>query len=334
MKIKPYRLTDLATVVKGSVIGDPDVTIDGFASIEEASPGDIVYAEKRRSLKQALEGQAACIMVSEAPDDSERTFLVVGNPRLAFTRIVRHMAPPKLPDPGIHPSADVNDEAAVDPGAYIGPFVVVDAEARIGRGSRIFPGTYIGRGCTVGADCIIGPHAVLYPGVHVGDRVLIQAGTVIGSDGFGYVLDEQKNYLKIPQLGTVVIEDDVEFGSNTSVDRATLGETRIGKDSKIDNLIQIAHNVRIGAHTAVSGQTGIAGSSSIGNYCVLAGQVGVGDHVTIEDQVIIGAQAGVPTGKRVRGNQILWGSPAKPVDEWKRMIAALSRLARRKKEND
>lgn len=332
MKCEPRKVSQIAEIIGAAIIGDPATVIEGFSSVEEATTGDVVYAEKRRVLKKAIEGPAACIVVSEAPENSQRTFLVFGQPRLAFTRIVRYLAPPAMPKPGIHPSAVVSDTSMVGAQVHIGPFVVVEDDTQIGEGSVILANSYVGRGCSVGRDCTVGPHAVLYPGVHLGDRVLVQAGTVLGSDGFGYILDEKKNYLKIPQLGTVVIEDDVEIGSNTSIDRATLGQTRIGKDSKIDNLVQIAHNVAVGAHTAVSGQTGIAGSTKVGDYCILAGQVGVGDHVTIEDQVIVGAQAGIPTGKRMRSNQIVWGSPAKPVDEWKRMLSILSRLAKQKKE--
>jgi UDP-3-O-[3-hydroxymyristoyl] glucosamine N-acyltransferase len=214
---------------------------------------------------------------------------------------------------------------------HIGPFSVVEEGVSIGDGAVVLAGSYIGRGCSLGKSCIIGPHAVLYAGVHLGDRVRVHAGSVVGSDGFGYVMDEDSGeYFKIPQLGTVIVEDDVEIGSNTSIDRATFGATKIGRDTKVDNLIQIAHNVQIGEHCTLSGQAGIAGSSTVGDYCVLAGQVGIADHVVLEDRVIVGAQAGVPSRKRIKGNQIIWGSPARPLAEAMRMFSTLSRLAKEK----
>ncbi|MCU0612057.1 MAG: UDP-3-O-(3-hydroxymyristoyl)glucosamine N-acyltransferase [Candidatus Eisenbacteria bacterium] len=328
MKCDAYRVAELARVARGTVVGDPDTMVDGFAGLSDAAPGDIVYAEKDRAVEAALAGPAACIILTSVPPDSSRTFIRAAGPRLAFARILHHMAPPRLPPRGIHPSAVVASSAKVGEGVSIGPLCVVDDGAVIGDGSVLTAGCYVGRDATLGVACILWPHAVLYPGVHLGDRVIVHAGTVVGSDGFGYVHDETGAYAKIPQLGTVVIEDDVEIGANTAVDRAALGRTVIGTGSKIDNLVQVGHNVAIGAHTAVSGQAGIAGSSSIGARCILAGQVGIADHVTVEDGVIIGAQSGVPTGKRIGKGQVVWGTPARPVDEAKRMIAALSMLAK------
>ncbi len=332
MKCGPKKVSDLAIAAKGTVIGNPNVEVDGFSSVEEAMPGDVVYAEKRKALALALKSSATCIVVKEAPEAQNRTFIIVDSPRLAFARIVHHMAPPKLPDAGVHPSALVSEGAIVAPKVHVGPFSVVEKDAQIGEGSVVLAGSYIGRGCTIGKGCVIGPHAVLYQGVHLGNRVVVQAGSVLGSDGFGYVMDESKNYFKIPQLGTVIVEDDVEIGSNTSVDRATLGVTKIGRDSKLDNLVQIGHNVEIGSSCAISGQAGVAGSSEIGSHCILAGQVGVADHASIGDRVIIGGQSGVPTGKRVKGDQVIFGSPARPIAEAMKMLSALALLAKRKGE--
>lgn len=331
MKCDAHRVADLAALVGGTVVGDPETIVNGFAGVSDAGPGDIVYAEKEKALAAALDSAASCIVVTAAPPEQARAFIETANPRLAFARILHHMAPPRLPRPGIHPTAVVAPSATVGEGVYVGPLCVVDEGARVGAGSVLVGGCFVGAGVTVGVGCVVWPHAVLYPGVHVGDRVIIHAGTVVGSDGFGYVHDETGAYVKVPQLGTVVIEDDVEVGANTAIDRAALGTTSIGTGTKIDNLVQIGHNVRVGAHTAISGQAGIAGSSSVGSRCILAGQVGIGDHVTVEDGVIIGAQAGVPTGKRIPKGQIAWGSPARPAEEWKRMIAALAIMAKGKR---
>lgn len=332
MKSKAYRVGELAEAAHGQVVGNPDTVVDGFSGLAEAGPGDIVYAEKERALAAALASPAACIVLAAAPQGHTRAFIEAPSPRLAFARILHVMAPPRLPDPGIHPTAVVAASATLGQDVVIGPLCVVEDEASIGRGSVLLGGCYVGRGAHLGSGCVLWPSSVLYPGVHLGDRVVVHAGTVVGSDGFGYVHDERGAYVKVPQLGTVVIEDDVELGANTAIDRAAMGKTGIGAGTKIDNLVQIGHNVHIGAHTAVSGQAGIAGSSSIGSRCILAGQVGIGDHVTVEDGVIIGAQAGVPTGKRLSKGQIVWGSPARPVEEWKRMIAALSMLAKAKRK--
>ena len=332
MKCSAYRVAELASVARGTVVGDPDTIVDGFASLDDAGPGDIVYAEKEKALAAALSGQASCIVVASVPPNQNRAFIRVAAPRLAFARILHHMAPPRVTLAGVHATAVVAPTATLGEGVSVGPLCVIEEDSVVGRGSVLVAGCFVGRGVTMGSGCVLWPYAALYPGVHLGDRVIIHAGTVVGSDGFGYVHDETGVYAKIPQLGTVVIEDDVEIGANTAVDRAALGKTSIGTGTKIDNLVQIGHNVTLGAHTAISGQTGIAGSSIIGARCILAGQVGIADHVTVEDGVIIGAQSGVSTGKRVGKGQVVWGTPARPVDESKRMIAALSMLAKSKRK--
>ncbi|MBN1425704.1 UDP-3-O-(3-hydroxymyristoyl)glucosamine N-acyltransferase [Candidatus Fermentibacteria bacterium] len=332
MKCKAYRAAELVEIARGRLVGDPETVVDGFSGIADAGSGDIVYAEKEKAVAAALAGHAACIVVPSVPEGYSRTFIETPSPRLAFARIIQHMAPPRLPRPGVHPTAVVAASATLGEAVSVGPLCVVDDEAAIGSQSVLIAGCYVGRGATLGAHCVLWPSSVIYPGVHLGDRVIVHAGTVVGSDGFGYVHDERGTYVKVPQLGTVVVEDDVELGANTAIDRAALEKTVIGAGTKIDNLVQIGHNVTIGAHTAVSGQTGIAGSSSIGSRCILAGQVGIADHVTVEDGVIIGAQAGVPTGKRIAKGQIVWGSPARPIEEWKRMIAAMSMLAKGRKK--
>lgn len=328
MKCGVFRVGDLAQVCNGVVVGDPQTVVDGVASVEEATEGDIVYAERDKVLARALAGPASCVVVRRAPPDQRRTFIEVPNPRLAFARILHHMCPPRMPPPGIHPTAVVDPSAQVGPGVYVGPLCVVGEKAQVGEGSVLWGQCFVGPGVTMGPGCVLWPGVVLYPGVHLGARVVIHAGTVIGSDGFGYVPDEQGVYVKVLQVGTVVIGDDVEIGANSAVDRAALGRTVIGQGTKIDNLVQIGHNVVVGAHTVISGQAGIAGSSTIGSRCVLAGQVGIADHVTIEDGVVVGAQSGIATGKRIPKGEVVWGTPARPVEEAKRIVAALGRLGK------
>ncbi len=195
----------------------------------------------------------------------------------------------------------------------------------MGLGTRLGPGVFLGEGVWVGACCVLYPRVTVYPGARIGDRVLLHAGVVVGSDGFGYVFAEGK-HVKFPQLGKIIIEDDVEIGSNSTLDRGSLGTTVIGQGTKIDNLVQIAHNVRIGRHCIIVSQTGISGSVDIGDYVVMGGQVGIGDHVRIEDRVTIGGQAGVLPGKIVRSGSTIWGTPSRPMSEFKRTIARLARL--------
>jgi UDP-3-O-[3-hydroxymyristoyl] glucosamine N-acyltransferase len=202
---------------------------------------------------------------------------------------------------------------------------VLEEGVTVGAGACIGAGVFLGRDVQVCAESILHPRVTVYPGARIGNRVVIHAGSVIGSDGFGYVFAEGRHH-KFPQLGQVIIEDDVEIGSNTTVDRGSLGNTVIGEGTKIDNLVQIAHNVRIGRHCVIAAQTGISGSVEIGDYVVMGGQVGVGDRARIEDQAVIGAQAGVPTGKVVRRGSAMWGTPARPMSEFKKTYAQLTNL--------
>jgi len=209
----------------------------------------------------------------------------------------------------------------------VGAHVVIERGAKVGAGTRLEPGVFLGAGVRVGSRCVLHPQVTVYAGATIGNRVILHAGVVVGSDGFGYVFSEGRQR-KFPQLGQVIIEDDVEIGSNTTVDRGSLGTTVIGQGTKIDNLVQIAHNVKVGCHCVIAAQTGISGSVEIGDYVVMGGQVGVSDRVRIEDNVVIGAQAGIPTGKIVRKGTTLWGTPARPLALFKRQYAHLSRLPR------
>jgi UDP-3-O-[3-hydroxymyristoyl] glucosamine N-acyltransferase len=253
------------------------------------------------------------------------------HPKLAFALIAELLHPPARFEPSIHPSAVVAASATVDASAFIGPRVNIGDGARVCAGTQVHAGTVIGDGVSIGPDCIIYPNVVLYEGVTLGARVRLHAGVVIGADGFGYVPDENNVRHKFPQRGTVSIEDDVEIGANTCIDRGALGRTRIGRGTKIDNLVQIAHNVEIGERVVIAAQTGISGSTVIEDGAIIGGQVGMGDHARVQSGAIIGSKAGILPGKIVRPG-VWWGIPVQPLDQYKRLNAHLNRLPQMREE--
>ncbi len=303
--------------------GEAGVEIRGVRSPEDAGPHDLILIVHERYLRHLSSSRAGAVILPEGLPPVDRPSLRAANPLLAFARALRLLHPGAAPIRGIHPSAVVSSDARVAQTASIGPLCVVGPGAEIGAGSVLEMQVSVGRGVRVGRDCRIFAQVVLRDDVVVGDRVILHSGTVIGADGFGFVRDGQR-YVKIPQVGRVVIEDDVEIGANAAVDRATLGETRIGRGTKIDNLVQIAHNVRVGEDTVIAGQAGVSGSTRIGSRVTLAGQVGIVDHVEIGDDVIVGAQAGVT--KDIPKGAVILGSPAIPHTDFKRQVAAVSRL--------
>jgi UDP-3-O-[3-hydroxymyristoyl] glucosamine N-acyltransferase len=322
------RAEEIARLVGGKLQGDGTITIRGVASLESAGPDDLSFAETPRALGRARESRAGCILVPKTASILGRTTVAVEWPKWALVRVAEALYPPEKPAPGIHPTAVVDASAEVAPGASIGPHAVVEKGARVGARTRLGAGVFIGAGAQVGADCVLYPRVTIYSGADIGDRVILHAGVVIGSDGFGYVFAGGQAHKKFPQIGQVVIEDDVEIGSNSTVDRGSLGVTRVGAGTKIDNLVQIAHNVKIGRRCLIAAQTGLAGSAETGDEVVMAGQVGVGDHARVEQGAVIGGQAGVLPGKIVRKGATVWGTPARPLSEHKKMQAQLSRLAR------
>ncbi|MFZ0963560.1 MAG: UDP-3-O-(3-hydroxymyristoyl)glucosamine N-acyltransferase, partial [Terriglobia bacterium] len=281
--------------------------------------------ESPRALEQAAASRAGCLLVPEGASLAGQTTIAVSYPKLALVRAAEALHPASPPPPGIHPAAVVAPDAQLAPDCSVGPNVVIESGVAVGAGTRLGAGVFLGAGVRVGAHCVLHPRVTVYSGAQIGNRVILHAGVVIGSDGFGYVFAEGRQ-VKFPQLGKIVIEDDVEIGSNTTLDRGSLGSTVIGQGTKIDNLVQIAHNVKIGRHCIIVSQTGISGSTDVGDYVVMAGQVGIGDHVRIEDRVIIGGQAGVLPGKIVRAGSIIWGTPSRPMSEFKKTIARLARL--------
>ena len=321
---------ELATHAGGRLVGDGSVSIERVASLEAASDGDIAYVEDEKFFVAASASKASCVIVPEGADISVSCKIEVKQPKLAFSLIASLLHPPKRREPAIHPSAAIADSAEVSSSVYIGPHVVVGEYTRIGADSRIEAGVIIGASVTIGCGCVLHPNVVIYDGVNIRDRVILHAGVCLGADGFGYVRDDM-GYHKFPQIGTVVIEDDVELGAYTCVDRAALGQTRIGAGTKLDNLVHVGHNCDIGKRVVIAAQTGISGSVTIEDDCVIGGQVGFGDHIRVQSGAVIGSKAGVLPGKIVRPG-VWWGIPIQPLADYKRLNAHVGRLPQMREE--
>ncbi len=318
-----FTAADLAKQLDGKVIGDANIRLTGFAPANAAKPGDLTFAENEMYFKTAEESAASAILIDKEFTSTRKTLLKVPNARIAFAKVLPLFFPEQKFAPGVHETAVVAETAQVDPTAHIGPHCVVAAKAKIGRGVILQGGNHVGAGSTIGDGSHLFPNVVLYANTQVGQRVRIHAGSVVGSDGFGYVFDSGV-HRKVPQIGNVIIHDDVEIGANVTIDRGALGPTTIGKGTKIDNLVQIAHNVQIGEHSLVIAQVGIAGSTKIGNYTTLAGQVGLAGHLKIGNKVIIAAQSGVMSN--IGDGEKWFGSPAQPDRQMKRQLIATQQL--------
>lgn len=331
---KPISVRDLAETVGGEVVGDGATLIERIANLENASDRDIAYVDTEKHFAAAATSNAACLIVSNTLDNRPQfksaALIEVANPKLAFSLIAEILHPPIRRESSIDPSAVLAETADVALTAFVGPNVSVGAYARIGAHTRVEAGAVIGANVTIGNECVIHPNVVLYDGVSIGDRVILHAGVCIGADGFGYVRDEM-GYHKFPQIGTVIIEDDVELGAHTCVDRAALGRTRIGKGTKLDNMVHVGHNCDIGQRVVIAAQTGISGSVTIEDDAVIGGQVGFGDHTRVQSGAIIGSKAGILPGKIVRPG-VWWGIPVQPLADYKRMNAHLSRLPEMREE--
>ncbi|MEW5993619.1 MAG: UDP-3-O-(3-hydroxymyristoyl)glucosamine N-acyltransferase [Candidatus Zixiibacteriota bacterium] len=319
-----FTLKELAQRVGGRICGDGKVTITGAAAIETATAQDISFIANDLYLKYLETTGAGAVIVYPKVSSDRPALLRHDNPYLAFAEVLELLYPeePYLP-PGLHSMAIVEDGASVDPTAAIGPWCHVRSGASVGKGSQLVSSVYVGRNVTIGENCLLYPGVRIMDDCRLGNNVIIHSSTVIGSDGFGFAKSET-GLRKVKQIGWVEIGDDVEIGSNTSIDRGTLGPTRIGRGTKIDNLVQIAHNVEVGEHCIIVSQVGVSGSTKIGNGVVLAGQVGIVGHVDIGDGVTIGAQSGV--SKSVPAGKTVFGYPARDIMETKRIEAALTRL--------
>lgn len=319
------KLGEIASLVNGEVIGPPhadDIEITGVSGILNAQEGDITFLSVGRYRKYLSECKASCVIVKEPIEGLHIAQLKVSNPHLAFAKLLEHFYIKPQEPMGISKNAIVSDRATIGEDVSILPFSYISDNVFIDSRTIIYPYVFIGPNSTIGRNCVIYPNVVLRENIKIGNRVIIHPGSVIGSDGFGYVFEEGTHY-KIPQVGGVIIEDDVEIGSNVSIDRATTGDTIIGSSTKIDNLVQIAHNVTIGKNSIIIAQTGIAGSTEIGDFVTLAGQVGIVEHVKIESGTMIGAQSGV-LGNLTKG--VYSGSPVMPHREWLKAQAIFTKL--------
>ena len=304
--------------------GEGNVRIQYVSSLERAGEGDLVFIAQAKFRKALEESKASAAIIP--PDETFRRIpvLISENPQLAFVKAVEIFYKPYTLEPGIHPSAVISSTARLAKDVAVGALSFIGDEVEIGEGAIIFPLVSIYPLVKIGAKTVIHSHVSIREGVRIGNRVIIHNGAVIGSDGFGYIKQEDGTYRKIPQKGTVIIEDDVEIGANTAIDRAALGETVIHKGAKIDNLVQVAHNVEIGENAILAGQTGIAGSTRIGKNVVMGGQVGVADHVHVAENVIIAAQSGVT--KNVSAGSFVAGTPHLDIHDWRKVWALLPQL--------
>jgi UDP-3-O-[3-hydroxymyristoyl] glucosamine N-acyltransferase len=277
--------------------------------------------------------RAGCILAPRNLAPEGASVIFSEQPRLDFARAASYLHPWPKSRGTRHATAQISPDAGIGDNVELGPYTVIEANVQIGQGSILHAGVIVGESCRIGEDCILFPGVVLYPGVSIGNRVVLHAGVVMGSDGFGYAFDGRRQW-KFPQVGGVVIDDDVEIGANSTIDRGSLGTTRIGTGSKVDNLVQIAHNVEIGKHVVIASQTGISGSTVIEDYAVIGGQVGFGDHARVQSGAVIGSKAGVLPGKIVRGGEVYWGVPVRPLREYKRLNALFGRLPEMKADID
>jgi UDP-3-O-[3-hydroxymyristoyl] glucosamine N-acyltransferase len=324
--VKTLPLQELAARIGGRVDGSGEVPIRGVAGIREARAGEISFIAQSRYLGY-LPGSAASAVICGPEVDCDRPCIRVEDPYLAFLRAIEVFSEPVQEhfDEGIHPAAHIHPEAVLGEGVRVGAGAVVSRGCRVGAHTIIGPGVVLMPHVRVGERCLLYPNATVRESCELGDRVILHAGAVVGSDGFGYA-KQGGSYHKIPQIGRVVVEDDVEIGANACVDRATTGCTVIGAGTKLDNLVQVAHNVVIGRHSVISAQTGISGSTRVGEEVMLAGQVGVVGHIEIGDRVKVGAQSGV--SKSIPDDSDWFGSPARDVREAKRLQVHVNRLPR------
>jgi UDP-3-O-[3-hydroxymyristoyl] glucosamine N-acyltransferase len=316
---------ELAEYLNATLQGDAHTLISGAASPERARPSDLIYLDSVRHAERVAASSSLCVLAPAGTRLSGKTILESPNPKFAFAKAAAWLASTLAPQGTIHATAIISAAAKLGLNVSVGPYAVIEQGAEIGDGSVIEAFCFVGRDCQIGEHCRLHPRVTLYAGSRLGNRAEVHSGAVIGADGFGYVFGEGR-HVKFPQIGGVEIGDDVEIGANTTIDRGSLDDTRIGCGVKIDNLVQIAHNVRIGDHSIVAAQTGISGSSILGKGVICGGQVGIADHCTVQDGAILGAQAGIPTAKIIRRGQTVWGTPARPLGKFKEQYVWLARL--------
>ncbi len=326
-------LRQIAQAIDARLQGDGEVEVRGVASIGACGPADLIFIEDAKLLASALRSAAAAVIAGEfAASSTGKPLLIATHPKLAFARAAQLLRQESgTDDDGIHPTAVVSPTARLAPHVTIEERAVVAASAQIGERTRVGAGSVIGQGVKIGSECHVYPNVTIYAGTTLGNGVIVHAGAVLGSDGFGYVRDSKSGrYEKFPQAGRLTIGDEVEIGANTTIDRGALDETIIGRGTKIDNLVHIGHNCRIGENVIIAAQTGLSGSIVIENNVVIGGQVGIGEQARLEEGVLLGGQAGVLPNKVVRGKGVaFWGTPARPLKEYLRQLAAMARLGKK-----
>ena len=327
-------LQEVADFVHARILGDARLEVHGVASIAAASSRDLVFVEDEKNLPPALASKAAAVIVGSfaGAHQTSKPLLISDQPRLAFARAAEFLLPVDSFHPGVHSTAVVHPTTKLGKNVQIGERAVIRENVEIGQGSSVAAGCVIGPNVSIGRDCRVYPNVTIYPASRLGDRVILHAGAVLGSDGFGYVRDKATgSYHKFPQIGRLEIEDDVEIGANSTVDRGALDATRIARGTKIDNLVHVGHNVQIGEDVVIAAQTGLSGSAVVENAVIIGGQVGIADHVRIESGAILGAQSGIPSKKIIRGKGVVfWGTPARPIAEYLKELAVLARLTKKK----
>ena len=328
------RVNELAAWLEAPWEGEGDREIRRVAPLEDAGDEDLSFVSNGRSAKLAAASRAACLLVpDDFVNDSRRTVIRARDPRAAVARAIPKLHPHSGPPPGVHPTAVLGPGVVIGKGASIGPLVNLGASVHIGEGTSVGAGSVVGDYVQIGRRCLLHSRVTVYPDVTIGDHVTLHSGCVIGADGFGFVLTDGI-YEKFPQVGRVMIGDHVEIGANSCVDRAALGVTFIGEGAKLDNLVHIAHNCRIGRHVVIAAQTGLSGGVVVEDYAIIGGQVGIGDKARIESRAVLGSGSGVLTSKIVRAGQVMWGTPARPLKQYLEQLAALSRLAKKRRREE
>lgn len=327
-------LQQISDFVGARLIGDECLQVGAVASIRSAGESDLVFVDDQKHLAAALQSKAGAVIAGEfaAASESDKPLLISDHPKLAFARAAELFRDDMASnDAAVHPAAAIHESAVLAPGVRIDARSVIGADVHIGARTHIGPGCSIAAGVKIGAGCEIYPNVTIYANTTLGNQVIVHAGAVLGSDGFGYVRDRKTgHYTKFPQVGRLVIEDDVEIGANATVDRGALDETRIRRGAKIDNLVHIGHNCQIGEDVVIAAQTGLSGSIVIENGVILGGQVGIGEHATIGEGVMLGGQGGVLPNKILRGKGVaFWGTPAQPLRQYLKQLATLARLAKK-----
>src|SRR5512146_864748 len=331
-RVQGMNVAQIAKSVSGRIVGDGECKITRVASLAAAGPDELSFVEDPKFAAEARASRAGALIVGDASEESlvGRNLIVVKTPRLAFAEAGALLAGAQRPRAGVHASAIIDSSVEIGDGVSIGALAYIGPRVKIGHNSTIGPGCVLLGDIEIGSDCELVARVTVYANTKIGNRVTVHAGAVLGSDGFGFVPDERGRYHKFPQMGRLEIADDVEIGANTTIDRGALDATVIESGVKLDNLVHVGHNVRLGENVVSAAQTGISGSSVIERNVLIGGQVGIADHVTIEEGAILGAQAGIPSKKVIRGKGVVfWGTPARPIREYLKELAALARLVKK-----